>query len=94
MHSTEFEQHLLNFTPSQPTSRDCNVRIHAVAFDLRGIHAASFKPLHPLSRTSTSSYLRHCNPAAASGRRYAKEAEGPTRWSHDEGQHGDLRQLQ
>ena len=35
------------------TSADCTVCSHAVAFTLRSIHAASFKPLHRLSCTHT-----------------------------------------
>ena len=63
MHATEFAPHLLITT--QPSLRDCNFRIHAVAFDLSSIHAASFKPLHPLSSTRTSLYSRRCIDATA-----------------------------
>ena len=63
--------HQIHASLTQPSSRDCNVRIHAVAFDLSSIHAASFKPLNPLSRASTSSYSRRCTNAAAPGRCYA-----------------------
>ena len=72
----------------------CNVCIRTIAFDLNCISAASFKPLRQLRRTSTSSYSRCCNHAAASRWQHAKEAEGSTRCSHCEGQHWDLRQLQ
>ena len=57
MHSTEFAQHLLNHLRS--------VAIQAVAFYLTSIHAASFKPLHPLICFCTSSYWRHYIPMAA-----------------------------
>ena len=79
-----YARHQIRAACTQPSSRNCNVRIHAVAFDLSSIHEASFKPLPPLSRTSTSSYSRRCTDAAAPGRRYAREAKGPTRWIQGE----------
>ena len=48
---------------TQPSSRDCNVCIHAVAYDLSNIHATSFKPLHPLRCTWPA--LRHTHAAVA-----------------------------
>ena len=50
---------------TQPSSLNCNVCIHAVEFDLSSIHATSFKPLHPLSSTSTSSYSRRSSAQGA-----------------------------
>ena len=55
--------HAIAFT--QPSSCDCNVRIHAVAFGLSSIHATCFKPMHSLSSTSTSSYSLSCCCGAA-----------------------------
>ena len=45
--------------------RDCNVCMYAVAFVVSSMHAASFKPLHPLSCTRTLLYSRSCIDAAA-----------------------------
>ena len=69
------EEHFLNqmlyshhrncATLTQPSLLNCNVRIQAVAFDVSSIHAASFKPLHPLNCTSVSLYSRRCIDAAA-----------------------------
>ena len=65
-------------------------------FYLGSNHASTFKPLHPQWH-SVAPALRHTHAAAlkrsAPRRRYAKEAEGPTRCTHCEGQHSDLRQL-
>ena len=60
---TRYARHQISAALTQPSSRDCDVRIHAVAFDLSSIHATFFKPLHSLSRTSTLSYLRRCGAA-------------------------------
>ena len=58
MHTIKFTQHLVNHLRA--------VAMFAVtlAFDLRSIHDASFKPLHLISSTGTLSYLRHCSPEA------------------------------
>ena len=82
---------------AQPPSRDYNVRIHAVAFDLSSIHTASFKLLRPFRHDSVAPALRGTHAAFMQQHQEledfgAKEAEGPTRWRHGEGQH--LRQLQ
>ena len=57
-----YTHHLIRAALSQPSSRDCNVRIHAVTFDL-SIHATSFKLLRPLSRNLTSPYSCHSGAA-------------------------------
>ena len=60
-----YARHRIRTALTQSSLRDINVRIHAVAFDLSRIRAASFKPLHSLSRTRTSLYSRRCIDAAA-----------------------------
>ena len=88
--------HLIRAAFTQSPTRDCNVCIHTLAFYLSSNHASTFKPLHPPWH-SVAPALRHTHAAAlkrsAPRRRYTKEAEGPTRCSHCEGQHSDLRQL-
>ena len=78
---------------AQPPSRDYNVRIHAVAFDLSSIHAASFKLLRPFRHDSVASALRRTHAAAFMQQHPeladfgVKEAKVPTRLNHGEGQH-------
>ena len=77
LHATTFEQHLLNHLRLQ-----CS---HSRSC-IRSEHSCCrFQANAP-----TQSHL--CLVILTNGR-YAKDAEGPTRWSHGEGQHLDLRKL-
>ena len=65
--ATHADAHRLSVAPSELTGfppRICRI-FHADAWDLSSIHAASLKPLHPLTCTCTSSYARRCTDAAA-----------------------------
>ena len=90
--ATKLAQHLLN-------------HLHVIAmFAFTQLHTIWATFMLPLSSHCTHSGApgQHfviltqqwrCTYATAPGKRYGKEAEGPTRWSNSEGQHWDLRQL-
>ena len=91
-----YARHRIRAAPTHPSSHDCNVRIHSIW--------AAFVLWHCCLIQATASTQSHLHFAGviltplhwcrSTLKTFAKESEGPTRWSHGEGQHWDLRQLQ
>ena len=70
-----YARHQIRAALTQPSSRNCNVHIHADAFNLSSIHATLSSHCTSHQHPFILTLPRRCNDAAAPGRRYAKEAK-------------------